>query len=214
MDYNTVRGNIIIPEYGRNVQKMVDYALSVPDREKRTRIANLIINVMLQLVPSGKDIEDIKHKLWDHLYIISNFKLDVDSPYPMPDKENSGFQENRVGYPKKIVKYRHYGNNIRLIIDKAISCEDEKQKDDLTVAIANQMKKLYLTWNRESVEDDVIALNISEMSDGKLKLNPDIKLTNSIDILSEKNKTNRQFPQNKPGKHGSSKKKKKFKKNF
>jgi hypothetical protein len=188
MDYNTVRNKLIIPEYGRNVQKMVDYAISVDDREKRTKIANLIVNVMWQLSPASRDTADHRHKLWDHLHYISDFKLDVDSPYPVPAKEDIIVKVAKVSYPHKVIKFPHYGNNIQLLIERAITFDEGPQKDIFIKAIANHMKKLYLTWNRESVEDDVITQSLSEMSGGKLKIDGEIRLNDTRDILQKNQK--------------------------
>jgi hypothetical protein len=188
MDYNTIRNKLVIPEYGRNVQKMVDYAITVDDREKRTKIANLIVNVMGQLSPASKDTADHRHKLWDHLHYISDFRLDVDSPYPVPAKDDIIVKISKVSYPHKIIKFPHYGNNIQLLIERAISFEEGPQKDIFIKAIANHMKKLYLTWNRESVEDDVITQSLAEMSGGKLKLDGEIKLNDTRDILLKNQK--------------------------
>jgi hypothetical protein len=211
MDYNTVRPRMIIPEYGRNIQKMVDYALSVEDREKRTKIANLIVNVMNQLSPSSRETMEARHKLWDHLYVISEYKLDVDSPFPMPDKDDYLFHAETVKYPHKDIKYKHYGNNIQLLIEKAISYEEGKQKEDLIIAIANHMKKLYLTWNRESVEDDVIAESLLEMSKGTLKLSEGVRLNETRDILLAKPKKKKFNPR--PG-NNNQQNKNRFKRDF
>ena len=193
MDYNTVRSHLRIPEYGRNVQKMVEYAMTVDDREKRLRIANLIVNVMMQLSSYSKDTLEIRHKMWDHLHFISDFKLDVDSPYPVPAIEDVQVKAHRISYPHKDIKFMHYGNNIILLIEKAIATEEGPQKDNLVRSIANHMKKLYLTWNRDSVEDDVINKNLLELSGGKLVLNEEIKLNNTRDILLQKNKKKKLF---------------------
>lgn len=209
MDYNTVRSKMIIPEYGRNIQKMVDYALSVEDREKRTKIANVIVSVMYQLSPSSRETVDARHKLWDHLYLISGYKLDVDSPFPMPEKDDQLFHAERVKYPHKDIKYKHYGNNIQLLIEKAISYDEGKQKEDLIISIANHMKKLYLTWNRESVEDDVIAESLSEMSKGRLKLNEEIKLNETRDILTAAPKKKKFNPRQGNNNHQNRKRNKK-----
>ncbi len=185
---------MVIPEYGRNLQKMVEYAMTVEDREKRTKIANLIVNVMGQLSPSSREVIEARHKFWDHLYIISDYKLDVDSPYPMPERDDYVFHAESLKYPQKEIKFMHYGNNIQLLIEKAISYDEGKQKEDLIMSIANHMKKLYLTWNRESVEDDVIAESLASMSKGRLVLNKDIRLNDTRDILLAKPKKKKFIP--------------------
>jgi hypothetical protein len=184
MDYNTIRNKLIIPEYGRNIQKMVEYALTVEEREKRTKIAYLITSVMSQLAPGYKDTIEFRHKMWDHLHIISDYRLDVDAPFPAPAREDVMAKPGRLKYPYKVIKYPHYGNNIKLLIEKAIEQEEGPAKDAFVKSIANHMKKLYLTWNRESVEDDVISKNLSELSQGTLKLSEDVRLNHTRDILS------------------------------
>lgn len=210
MDYNTVRNKLIIPEYGRNIQKMVEYALTVEDRDKRTRIAYLITNVMSQLSPGYKDTQEFRHKMWDHLHIISDYRLDVDSPYPAPVREDAQTKPGRVKYPYKVIKYPHYGYNIKLLIDKAIELPEGPAKDEFVKSIANHMKKLYLTWNRESVEDDVINQNLIELSHGNLKLSENVRLNHTRDILLSANKKKKFVP--KPGQKNQ--KNRKFKRDY
>ncbi len=197
MDYNTVRNKLIIPEYGRNIQKMVEYAISVEDREKRTKIAHLITGVMTQLAQGNKDTVEFRHKMWDHLCVISDFKLDVDAPFPPLAREEAEVKPGRLKYPYKVIKYPHYGNNIKLLIEKAISQPEGPARDEFVRSIANHMKKLYLTWNREAVEDDIINQNLSELSEGNLKLNEGVRLQNTHDILLKANKKKKFIP--KPG---------------
>lgn len=185
MDYNTSRNKLVISEYGRNVQKMVEYAISIEDREKRTRLATLIVNVMGQLNPSIREMNDYKQKLWDHLHIISGFRLDVDSPYPLPDREKLEKKPAKVSYQRNGIRYRHYGKNIENIINTAIDLEDGPKKEYLTVLIANQLKKLYLNWNRESVTDEVIDAHLQDLSGGNLRLPEGTALTRSFDILQK-----------------------------
>jgi hypothetical protein len=170
LEYNTERVQLIIPEYGRHIQKMVDYAISIEDREERNKTAKSIIAVMGNLNPHLRDVPDFQHKLWDQLFIISDFKLDVDSPFPMPSKEELQQRPGPLGYPQNHPKYRFYGNNIKKMIDVAVSWEDGPKKDGLVLTIANHMKKSFLNWNKDSVEDDVIFNHLYELSDGKLNL--------------------------------------------
>ena len=188
MDYNTIREKIKIPEYGRNLQQMVEFALTIEDRDKRTRVVKEIVNIMGQLNPQYKEISDYRHKLWDHLFIISDFKLDVDSPYPKPASNVLTAKPDKVSYPYRNIPYRHYGHNIQLIIDKANTYEDGPEKDALIKTIANHLKKSYLNWNREAVDDDVIANHLSILSGGKLKLNEKDSLSRTQDILARNNK--------------------------
>lgn len=189
MEYNTARGHLIIPEYGRNIQKMVDYLITIEDREKRTKTAHSIIMSMGQMNPSIKDTIDFTHVLWDHLYIISDFKLDVDGPYPQPSREELKLKPDRLKYSNKNFTLRHYGKHIINIIKKAIEYEEGEEKQALVLAIANQMKKSYLRWNRESVNDLTITKNLTELSGGKLQLSEDVQLIAISEVIQRtKNK--------------------------
>ena len=170
MEYNTERENLNIPEYGRNVQRMVNYCMSIDDREHRNKVAQSIIDVMGNLNPHLRDVADFKHKLWDHLFIMSKFKLDVDSPYPIPTEQTFEEKPDRVPYPDKQRKYRYYGHIVRKMVEYASELEEGELKEGLKVSIANQMKKSYLMWNKDTVEDMVIFRELAEMSNGKLKL--------------------------------------------
>ncbi len=182
MEYNTERPKMAIPEYGRNVQRMIEFAISVKDRDERNRVARAIISVMGQLNPHLRDVTDFKHKLWDHLFIIADFKLDVDSPYPIPNAATFQTKPDKVSYPDNRIRYRHYGKILEKIIQKAIEFEEGDEKRVLTEMIANSMKKSYLTWNRDSVTDDVIIEQLKELSKGQLKLDPTTKLVQASDI--------------------------------
>ena len=184
MDYNTSLPKMVIPEYGRNIQKMIDHAVSAKDREERNKIARAIINVMGQLNPHLRDVTDFKHKLWDHLFIISDFKLDVDSPYPKPTRETFISKPELLKYPSNDIKFKPYGKTIERIIEKAKDFEDGEMKSFLVETIANHLKKSYLNWNRDSVNDEVIIQHLKELSGGKLKLSDTARLTNTSDILA------------------------------
>jgi len=188
MEYNSQREKMIIPEYGRNVQKMIEYAKTVEDREKRTKSAEVIVRVMEGMNPQIKGELDYMHTLWDHLYIISGFELDIDSPYPMPEKEILLRKPEKVEYSSKNFKVMHYGKYIEKIIEHTISHEEGTEKEALILLIANHLKKSYLNWNRDSVNDDTILKHLSELSDGKLKLIEDQRLSSTSDILA-RNKT-------------------------
>jgi hypothetical protein len=171
LEYNTARSKMLIPEYGRNVQKMVDHAVSLEDREERNKVAQAIIKVMGELKPELRDVEEYKPKLWTHLFIMSNFELDVDSPYPMPDKEVLAEKPNRVAYPQTRIKIGHYGKNVELLIAKAEEMKDPEEREALIKTIACMMKQFYLTFNSTSIEDDMIIDHLAKLSDGKIQLN-------------------------------------------
>lgn len=170
MEYNSSRPHLIIPEYGRNIQKMIDHAVGVEDREERNKVARAIVTVMGQLNPHLRDVTDFKHKLWDHLFFISDFKLDVDSPYPIPSAETMYRKPNRVPYPSNQIKYKHYGKMVEVMVDKAKQMEDGDMKDAFVETLANFMKMAYVNWNRDSVSDELIVEQLRILSGGKLTL--------------------------------------------
>ena len=183
MKYNTQLPHLIISEYGRNVQSMVDHCCTLTDRDERNRCARAIIQVMGQLNPHLRDIPDFTHKLWDHLFVISKFKLDVDSPYPKPSEESFDTKPKSVVYPKGKIKYRHYGKIIEDIIEKAKDYEEGEEKEVLKRTIATQLKKSYLNWNKDTVLDEVIFKHLTELSQGALKMDETQKLTDSSDLI-------------------------------
>lgn len=184
LEYNSERNPLVIPEYGRHVQKMVEHCLDEKDKDIRTKMAYSIVDVMSNMNPNHKDTNDYLQKLWDQLFIISDFRLDVDSPYPMPDREEIFKKPEPLKYPQNHPKYRFYGNNISLMIDEAIKVEDGKLKEALVYNIANHMKKCFLNWNRDSVKDNVIFKHLEELSDGELTLKPDDEtLSESSDLV-------------------------------
>ncbi len=183
MEYNTTRNKLIISEYGRNIQKMIEYATTIEDSEKRNKSANLIINIMAQMNPRIRESGDYKHKLWDHMFMISDFKLDVDSPYPKPSKNTLFSKPEKIPYQNNHIKFRHYGKNIEKIINKAIEYEDGPEKEALIKTIANHLKKSYLNWNRDSVNDELILDHLASLSKDNLKLNKEVRLNNTSDIL-------------------------------
>lgn len=207
MEYNTSRSIMSIAEYGRNVYKMVDYMMATPDREKRNKLARATINVMAQLNPQLKEYNDFKQKLWDHLFIISEFKLDVDSPFPKPEPESVNRKPRAVGYPQNNIRYKHYGRYIQLMIEKACKMEESPERGAFVKLIANHMKKAYLTWNRESVSDEDIAKHLLQMSGGKLELSDNVRLFNTQDILA-KNKKKKFVPRQNYGKQNYHKQRK------
>ena len=184
LQYNTQQPHLIIPEYGRNIQKLVQYACTLKNKEERNNVAQAIIAIMGRLNPQLRDITDFRHKLWDHLFIISDFKLDVDSPYPPVSKEILSTKPEKVKYPAGGLKFKHYGKGIERLIEKASSMKAGEEKNAFIEAIANLMKKSYLLWNRDSVNDNVILQELEELSKGKLKVPENFQLTSSNDILS------------------------------
>ncbi|MCX6233704.1 MAG: DUF4290 domain-containing protein [Bacteroidetes bacterium] len=189
MEYNTTRNNLVIREYGRNIQKMIEYTIAIEDREKRTQLAKYIVNLMAQMNPVSREMGDVKHKLWDHLHIIADYKLDIDAPFPPPTPQEIALRPERIPYhnPGDIM-FRYYGKNIDKIIDKAIEMEDGPEKQAITRTIANHLKKSYLSWNRESVTDELIADHLNTLSRGKLKLSDEDRLSHTNDILARNKK--------------------------
>ncbi|MEI6885232.1 MAG: DUF4290 domain-containing protein [Bacteroidota bacterium] len=201
MEYNTTRAQMVIPEYGRNVQKMIQYLCTIDDRERRTKAAKFVINVMGQLYPAAKETSDFKHKLWDHMYIISDFKLDVDAPYPPPPPLSTSLKPEKLQYHDKAIEFRHYGKNIALMLEKAVDYEDGPEKDSLVHAIAQHMKKSYLSWNRESVDDTLIEMHLDKLSKGKAKLKQDFKFQHTNEILGLNKKVRKPFRPSPNGKY-------------
>jgi len=193
MRYNTQEKRLALPEYGRNIQNMVDYCVSIPDREERTLCANAIVNIMGNMFPHLRDVNDFKHILWDHLAIMSDFSLDIDYPYEVLKREDLYIKPKKLPYPQGKIAYKHYGKNLEKMIKKAIEYEEGEQKEYLISLLANHMKKSFLTWNKENVDDQKIFKDMQELSGGNIVMDEDShKLTESKDILSKKNKnTNR-----------------------
>ncbi|MFH4966295.1 DUF4290 domain-containing protein [Gaetbulibacter sp. M235] len=191
LEYNTEREHLIIPEYGRHMQKMINYAKSRETKEERDKLAKAIISVMGNLQPHLRDVPDFQHKLWDQLFIMSNFELDVDSPYPKPSKEILEEHPEPLNYPQNFPKYRFYGNNIKTMIDVANTWEEGELKEALIFTIANHMKKCFLNWNKDTVEDDVIFQHLYELSNGKINLkNADEDLSDATSLMRTKTKFN------------------------
>lgn len=183
MEYNSEREKLIIPEYGRNIQNMVSHAVNTEDREERNKIAQAIIKVMGALFPYLRDVEDYNHKLWDHLFIMSDFKLDVDSPYPKPTPEDFAGRPDMIEYPKNDFKYGHYGKSIEQFIKVVSEIKEEEEQKKAIVQIANLMKRMYLTYNRDSVTDEIIFKQINELSGGKLTVPAGTILINTQDVV-------------------------------
>ena len=184
LEYNAERSHLIIPEYGRHLQKLIDQATEIEDRDERNKAAKYIIQVMGSLNPHLRDVPDFQHKLWDQLFIMSDFRIDVDSPYPIPSREVLQLKPDVIQYPQNFPKYRFYGNNIKYMIDVANGWEDGEMKSALIKVIANHMKKSYLSWNKDTVKDDVIFEHLFELSDGKINLTQSSEeLLNTTDLM-------------------------------
>lgn len=184
LEYNSERQHLIIPEYGRHLQKLIDQATVIEDRAERNKVAKYIIQVMGSLNPHLRDVPDFQHKLWDQIFIMSDFRLDVDSPYPIPSREVLQLKPDVLQYPQNFPKYRFYGNNIKYMIDVANKWEEGELKSALVKVIANHMKKSYLSWNKDTVKDDVIFEHLYELSGGKINLTQSSEeLVNTTDLM-------------------------------
>lgn len=187
MEYNTARKQLIIPEYGRHIQEMVDFCMTIENKDERNNFAQVIVEVMGELNPHLRDVEDFHHKLWDQLFIMSEFKIDVDSPFPPPKKTDVYSKPQKVSYPQTEYKYKYYGKNIRSMINVALKWEGDK-REGLIMVIANHMKKCYLLWNKDTVADSTIFDHLYEISDGKI----DLRNSEETLLSSEKFQSNNQ----------------------
>ena len=196
LEYNTVREDLIIPEYGRHIQKMINYASTRETKEERNKLANAIISVMGNLQPHLRDVADFQHKLWDQLFIMSDFKLDADSPFEKPSKEILNAKPEPLSYPQNFPKYRFYGNNIKIMIDEAVKWDSDEMKDALVLTIANHMKKCFLNWNKDSVKDQVIFDHLYELSETKIDIRDSKEelLDSALLLRSKKKFSNKKFP--------------------
>lgn len=198
LEYNAEREQLLIPEYGRHLQKLINQATALEDREERNKAAKYIIQVMGSLNPHLRDVPDFQHKLWDQIFIMSDFRLDVDSPYPIPTREVINLKPEHLDYPQRNPKYRFYGNNIKFMIDVANGWEDGEMKSALIKVIANHMKKSYLSWNKDTVEDTVIFDHLYELSGGTINLHHSSEeLSNTSDLIrTNKKMSNKNMQQN------------------
>ena len=204
LQYNSERTPLIIPEYGRHMHIMVQQLLETEDKEERNKKAKAIIGVMGNLNPHLRDVPDFQHKLWDQLFIMSGFELEVDSPFEKPQKEVLEQRPEPLNYPQNFPKYRFYGNNIKSMIDVALKWEEGEMKDALVYNIANHMKKCFLNWNKDTVDDQVIFDHLTELSNGELKVKEELlPLTLTQDVLRMKSKNG-----NGPKSNGSNKSRK------
>ena len=203
LQYNTERSMLAIPEYGRHIHKMIQQVLAEENKEERNKQAQAIIGIMGNLNPHLRDVADFQHKLWDQLFIMSNFELDVDAPFPKPDAEVLSAPPTPLAYPQSYPKYRFYGNNIKGMIDVIVDWKEGELKEALIYVIANHMKKCFLNWNKDTVEDKVIFDHLAELSNGKITINTEdevlsasenlIRLTNKRFAKGSRNNNNKKY---------------------
>lgn len=215
MEYNTVRNHLTMKEYGRHIQKMVEYVLTIEDRQKRQQQAHIVIELMGTLNPHLKNVDDFRHMLWDHLFFVSDFKLDVDSPYPIPTRETYKVKPDPLPYPKRKPKYAHLGKNLEIIIDKALKEENPEKRSGFANSIAYYMKLSYNNWHKEFVHDDGIRQELNAITGGQLEFdstpfvkhfrqqeNRDSRGGNFSDSRFKRAGTNGQFQRNRDGDGG------------
>ncbi|MDG1334377.1 MAG: DUF4290 domain-containing protein [Crocinitomicaceae bacterium] len=213
MEYNTARGKMLLPEYGRNVQNMIQHAMEIEDREERNRAAQAIIEVMGQLNPHLRDVDDYRHKLWTHLFVMSDFKLDVDSPFEIPEEESLQERPEPVPYPKSKIRFGHFGQYTQKILEESREMTDEGEREYMTNSMGNFMKKQYLIHNNNAVENNVIADQLMELSQGDLKIeNPDDLVSTNLLLktlgLQNKPKNQKNQKNKNQGRRSNSRKKK------
>ena len=181
MEYNTTRSHLVMREYGRHIQKMVEHVMAIEDPVRRQQQAHVAIELMGTLNPHLRNVEDFRHKLWDHLFYISDFKLKVESPYPIPEKATYKVKPDPLPYPNQHPKYSHLGRNLEKVIDKALREEDPEKKNGFAHAIAYYMKLAYSNWHKELVHDDAIRGELNRITGGELEFSntPYIKHRNA-----------------------------------
>lgn len=193
MEYNTTRNHLIMREYGRHIQKMIEYLLTLEDKEKRQRNAHAVIELMGFLNPHLKNVEDFRHKLWDHLFLISDFKLEVASPYPIPTRETLRARPKPLRYPKRYPKFSHLGKNLEIVINKALAEENPDKRAGFANAVAYYMKLAYNNWHKETVHDDAIQSELTNLTNGQLAFTntPFVKSFQQENTRSRDNRDNR-----------------------
>jgi hypothetical protein len=194
MEYSKKEKRLRMPEYGRIVQNMVDHAIHIPDRAERNAAIQTIIDVMGNINPTLRDNRDYKHKLWDHLHLIADFQLDIDSPFEVPSMDYFLGKPDRVPYPVSKIRFRHYGKIAEQLIEKAILITDEEKKFEYTRQIANHMKISYLTWNKDNVTDEIILIALRELSRDRLSLPTGTVLAEVKDLPPKSVLTKKKFP--------------------
>lgn len=204
-EYNTSRPDIILKEYGRNVQKLVEYIRSIPDKEKRTELAYTLIELMKQLTPSVKEATpENPQRMWDDLYVIADFTLELNSPFPIPDRETLFKRPKHIGYPQSNIRFKHYGKNIERLIKEAVKLENEQEQKDAVIYLGKLMKTFYGNWNKETLDDSVIVNDIRTLSQGKLSLDLEkVREENLFEQLykGERGDNNRKMGQGEGGGH-------------
>jgi hypothetical protein len=184
MDYNTQRAQLKLPEYGRTIQQMVDYCCSLTDREERTKSAHAVIAIMGNMNPHLRDVADFKHKLWDHLAIMSDFKMDIDWPYPLPDMELLNEKPTKLPYSDNRFKFRHYGKFIEQILKKLNDIEEPEKRAALIEMMANHMKRSYMVWKKESITDEIVFKELYIISNGNVEIPENLRLGDFRDVLA------------------------------
>jgi hypothetical protein len=196
MEYNTKREHLIIPEYGRHVQTMITHATTLTDKKEQQECVDAIIAFMGQMNPHLRDVKEFTHKLWDHLHIMSDYKLDVKSPYPKPKMQSLEEKPEKMDYPKNKIRFSYYGNTIQSMIETAIKMENE-QKEIMTGMIANQMKKSYILFNESSVDNNMIRLHLKQMSNNQLTLAEDFEFIRSATVRKGGGNSNKKLQKRK-----------------
>jgi hypothetical protein len=190
MEYNTEREQLIIPEYGRHVQKMINHATTLSDKVEQQKCVDAIIAFMGQMNPHLRDVKEFTHKLWDHLHIMSDFKLDIESPYTKPEIAKLEERPEKMTYPGNKIRFSYYGNTIETMIATAIKMDADK-KEIMTGMIANQMKKSYILFNASSVDNNMIRLHLKQMSNNQLTLADDFEFIRSASVRQNTGKANK-----------------------
>ena len=181
MEYNTTRSNLILREYGRNFQKLVEYVGNVKDKEQRNKMSKTLVEMMKITQPSFMDQSEVEAKMWDDLYIMSDYSLDIDSPYPKPKRKSESDIPKKLHYPKSKIRYRHYGKKIELLIEEACKLKKEDEKEAAVIHIGKIMKSFFGMWNKESIDNKVIVENIKELSNNKLSI--DIEKVKELNLF-------------------------------
>lgn len=203
MEYNTSLPQLVYPDFGRHIQKMVDHACTIEDREERNKAAHTIVSIMANLNPQFRDSSiEVRQKLWDQIAIISDFKLDVDYPFSPPKKEELFIKPEKLKNPQAYIRYKHYGKNLELMIQAVIKMEESEEKEYLVELIANHMKRSYLAWNRDSVNDIIIFNDLKDLSNDKIKIKEDLKLKETKDLIFKAVTTNTNNKNYKKGRKG------------
>lgn len=206
MIYNTSQEHIVLKEYGRNIQNIVSYLKTIEDRDKRTEMAHVTIELMKQIAPAVKETIETNQKLWDDLYIISGFEMDIDCPYPTPEKEILDRKPQRMPYANNRIKYRHYGLNLELLVKEALKKEDPEERENAIIYIGKLMKSFYTSWNKEVIDDVVIVDNIKAISGGQLQIDLNkVREGNLFEKLYKTSGRNKSNTGHQRGSHGKSK---------